>query len=114
MWHDHTVRGSGRLAQALGCMKGTHIFAAIAATCWGLLLLLGLDLAAGARERHVPGYPSAAQIWYYVYTPICMLAVVVALWLLARHKALNRFCLIAIALVLAALLPFLFGYTGGV
>ena len=95
-------------------MKGTHIFALVATVLWALVLLSGLGVIDSVQSQHVPGYPSAGQVRYYVYYPATLLALLVVGWVGASYR--RQFKVPAIALITLALLGlplYLFFYTGG-
>jgi hypothetical protein len=96
-------------------MKGTGILAFVTATLWALILLMGFGGIDSVRSQHVPGYPSAGQIHYYVYFPAALLALIIFAWALAaRWRRLKALALALILLALLALPCYLFFYTGGV
>jgi len=95
-------------------MKGTHLLGLITAILWAFVLVMGLGGIDGVRSQHVPGYPSAGQMRYYVYFPAAVLALVIATWAFASHRRQFKPPVIAlIALALLALPGYLFFYTGG-
>ena len=96
-------------------MKGTSIFAFVTATLWALILLMGFGGIDSVRSQHVPGYPSAGQIHYYVYFPATLLTLVIFAWALAaRWRRLKILSLACILLAFFVLPCYLFFYTGGV
>lgn len=102
------------LYNTLGNMKGTHILGLVTATIWALILLMGLGAIDGVRSQHVPGFPSAGQLRYYVYFPATLLALVIALWAVAAYRRQLKVPAITLLwLALLALPGYLFFYTGG-
>jgi hypothetical protein len=96
-------------------MKGTHILGLITVSLWIFFLLVGLGLIDSVRSQHVPGYPSAGQIRYYIHFPAAVLALVIATWVLAAHwRPFRGPAVLLITLSLLALPGFLLFYTGGV
>jgi hypothetical protein len=96
-------------------MKGTHILGLVTAILWALVLLMGLGGIDGVRSQHVPGFPSAGQMRYYVYFPAALLTLVIAAWTFAAHwRQFKTPAITLIALALLALPGYLFFYTGGV
>jgi len=96
-------------------MKGTSILAFVTATLWALILFMGFGGVDSVQSQHVPGYPSAGQIHYYVYVPAALLALVIFSWAsAARWRRLKIFALPTILLALLFLPGYLFFYTGGV
>jgi len=95
-------------------MKGTYILGLVTAILWALVLLMGLGGMASVRSQHVPGFPSAGQMIYYVYLPAASLALVIAAWVFAAHwRQLKMPAVALIALALLTLPGYLFFYTGG-
>jgi len=95
-------------------MKGTHILALITATLWALILVMGFSGIESVRSQHVPGFPSAGQIRYYVYFPAALFALVIVMWALAaRWRQLKAPALALVALALLVLPGYLVFYTGG-
>ena len=81
---------------------------------WCGFTWLGFDLSDGVVAQHVAGYPNAGQIAYYIQFPIAMAACAVAAFLFARFNRFRGTALMIEILVLLVVLPFIFGYTGGV
>jgi hypothetical protein len=96
-------------------MKSTHTLALVAAIVWSVVLAIGLSGIDGVRAQHIPGFPSAGQVRYYVFMPATSVALVAVTWVLAvRWRKLK---LLANALLVFTLLAFpfyFFHFTGGV
>jgi len=76
--------------------------------------MMGLSAIGGVRSQHVPGYPSAGQIHFYVYFPAAILALVIAARILAsRRQWLQILATPLITLALFVLPVYLLFYTGG-
>lgn len=90
-----------------------RIAASVTSLLWGFFTYTGYTLTARVAQRHVPGYPSAGQWHYYVYFPLIMLVVSIGLLLLARRVPVTLFVTIW-SLQVLVIVPFLFGYGGGV
>ena len=104
-----------RLTSALGIMKGTHVLSFTAAIVWALLIPIGIRGVDFARSQHIAGWPSPSQMFYYVYTPIIMLALIVLAWALAvRWLSVKVFTATFNALALLVLPVYLLAYAGGV
>ena len=81
---------------------------------WCGLTWIGIDLTDGVRNQQVVGYPNAGQIAYYIRLPIVLSVFAVAAHVISRFTCFERTALILQVLILIAVLPFLFGYGGGV
>ena len=90
-----------------------RIAASITTSIWGLFTYIGYELVAGVAQRHVPGYPNAAQWHYYVHFPLIMLVVGAGLLLLARKMPVSLFVTLWL-LQSFTFVPFFLAYTGGV
>jgi hypothetical protein len=96
-------------------MKGTHALGSIAAIIWAILIPVGIRGVGAARSQHIAGWPSSGQIFYYVYAPVIMLALIVLAWALAvRCLRIKVFTITFIVLALLVLPVYLLVYTGGV
>lgn len=105
---------SGTLSRALQFMKGTHILGLTAAVLWALMLIMGAGGLDSVRSQHVPDFPSAGQIRFYIDLPAFVLAAIVAAWAAAvRWRWLIAPAVALITLALLALPVYLFFYMGG-
>jgi hypothetical protein len=96
-------------------MRGTHIIALIAATLWVFALYAGLNGLDLVRAQHIPGWPSAGQIRYYVYIPAALLLLMVSAWGIAvLWRSIKVPVVIFILLTLLVLPVYLLAYTGGI
>lgn len=86
---------------------------ALACLSWSLWLLVGISLVHGVRLQRAPGYPSAAQLAYFVGLPATGL--LIGLGLLAISFKFKG-CLTSVwaGLLIVAAVPFLFFLGGGV
>jgi hypothetical protein len=79
---------------------------------WALCTYEGYSLVSGVAQRHQAGYPNATQWGYYVCVPLVMSVLSLGILLLAQKLTRRVFALVW-ALQIAALIPFLFAYGGG-
>jgi hypothetical protein len=79
---------------------------------WASFTYLGYDLTKGAAQRHINGYPSAAQWHYYVHFPLAMLFLSGGLLLLGKKLPVIMFLGLWV-LQLVLFIPFFLAYTGG-
>jgi hypothetical protein len=90
-----------------------RIAALITSLLWGFFTYTGYTLTSAVAQRHIRGYPNAGQWHYYVYFPLMMLIVSFGLLLLGKRLPVTLFATMWILQVLV-IVPFLFGYGGGV
>jgi hypothetical protein len=90
-----------------------RIAASFTSLLWALLTYVGYSGMSGIVQQHARGYPSAGQWQYYVYFPLIMLILSVGSLIVARLMPVALFVTIWL-LQLLVILPFLFGYGGGV
>jgi len=81
---------------------------------WGIFVWIGRGLLTNVAAQNIPGYSNHGQSVYYIYIPAGMVLMALAAYAITRKRALERVALVAEILVLIALLPFVFFYTGGV
>ena len=95
--------------------RSANITALIAFAFWFGLALLGRDLTFGVYDHGPDVHPSSGQIDFYIVIP-CLVALSVALFAWLTNALQRWFGVLGVfaALALCALLPYLFGYTGGV
>jgi len=90
-----------------------RIAAALTLLLWGYLSYIGYKTISGVIEQHAPGYPTAGQWAYYVCFPLTMAIVSIGLMLLTRRMPIGLFVTIWL-LQVSAIVPFVFGFAGGV
>ena len=90
-----------------------RVLTAINVLIWGGLAWIGWDLLQGVKSQQVAGYPNSGQFAYYLYTPLVVLLIAVAAYLLGRFARLRRTALTLHILALVFLGPFLLAYGGG-
>ena len=56
-------------AVTVAAMRAANIFAVSSLAAWAGLLWMGIGLIQGVLARHVPGYPNADQIQFFIYMP---------------------------------------------
>ncbi len=96
-------------------MRLANILTGLAGLLWFGLFLLGWDLIKGVVARGVLGYPNAGQIEFYVVWPaLVVMALTTSAWVCNGTRRWPRLLLASTGVSLAALLPFMFFYTGGV
>ena len=96
-------------------MRLANILTGLAGLLWFGLFLLGWDLMKGLIARGVLGYPNVGQIEGYVVWPaLVVMALTTCAWVCNGARRWPRLLLASTGVSLAALLPFLFAYTGGV
>ena len=95
-------------------MRGMHVFFALNLLIWGGLALLGVGLTDGVANRHVPGYPNAGQIDYYVWTPVAMVAIALGTYLLSYLRRATWLCLTVEICAFLFFFPHMLSFTGGV
>ena len=95
-------------------MGWARLILCVATLAWTWLALSGWGVIAGIRAQHAPGYPNAGQLHYYVVLP-ALAAAGCAILFVAALLARRPGCPLALvgAAALAALLPYLLFYTGG-
>ena len=93
-------------------MKVHRIVAITAVILWGYFALRGFDAMADISAQQVPGFPNSGQRTYYLYIPLAM--ALLALLLVAAAWRSKRPIGCLAGLLVAALPPYLFYYTGGV
>jgi hypothetical protein len=96
-------------------MRAANIFALVISALWGGMFWVGMDLLKGVAAQHVAGYPASGQFEFLVGVPFAIVGTIAATTLLAN--ALQRFWIVSTlvsASALAALLPYLLVYGGGV
>jgi len=84
---------------------------------WAFWVWTGVGLSRGVVDQHVPGYPSAEQIEYYIGIPALMIAVClgfVALTFFGKGRLTSNTAAVVLVAALFAVLPFMFFYGGGV
>jgi len=81
---------------------------------WGTFVWIGRGLLANVAAQNISGYPNHGQSVYYLYIPAGMVLMALAAYAITRKRPLKSVALVAEILVLIALLPFVFFYTGGV
>jgi hypothetical protein len=89
-----------------------RIAASLTTLLWAFFIYMGYDLTKGVALRHIPGYPSAGQMHYYVHFPLLMMFVSIGLLLLAKKLPETVFVVVWL-LQIAVFIPFFLGYTGG-
>lgn len=95
-------------------MGWARLILLLATLAWTWLALAGWSGIEGIRDQHAAGYPNEGQIRFYLVLPALAAAACLVLFVAALLS--RRFgCALALsgALALAALLPYLFFYTGG-
>jgi hypothetical protein len=90
-----------------------QVAASFTSVLWGLLTYMGYRVVSSVSEQHAPGYPNPSQWRYYLYFPLTMLVLSIALLLWGRRMPVAVFGTIWF-LHLVIVLPFLFAYTGGI
>ena len=96
-------------------MKMANIFAGISLVLWLSLSWLGISLIQGVVAQRVANYPNSAQIIYYIGFPGLLSATTgLAIYFFNRVRRSRRGLAIFSVVSLMPILPFLFGYTGGV
>jgi len=94
-------------------MKPSYVLAGIASAVWALFALIGYRSIEDLRGQHVPGYPSSGQVNFYFHFPIAVLLIVLIALAASHYRSFKVPAIILYALSLAAVVPYLFGYTGG-
>jgi hypothetical protein len=88
-------------------MLAANIFTGFVLAPWAGLLLIGILLIQGVADRHLPGYPSAAQIRFSIGVPgtvfILLLSAFVIFYFVRRSPRL-------LAISAGAAMLFLFPY----
>jgi hypothetical protein len=96
-------------------MRAANITAGVAVTLWFALALAGRDLINGTVRQAVPGYPNMGQIDFGLAWPLfIVVAVLVCAWICNAFRRWPWALGLVSALALAALLPYLVVYGGGV
>ena len=95
--------------------RSANLTALVASILWGLLFLAGRDGTYGIYEQGAGIAPNSGQIDYYIVFPLMiLLGVAGCAWLTNGTQRWFPFLGTISALSLFALLPYLFGYSGGV
>src|SRR5262249_37280406 len=81
---------------------------------WGGLVWMGVRAIRSVEAQHVPGYPNAGQIDYYVAFPVVMLVIATAPTLLFLIKRWAQLATAWPAFTLFAALLYRIPHTGGV
>ena len=88
---------------------------ALSCAAWGGLVALGLEGLKGVVEQHVNGYPAPGQLIYYFWMPaMAFLVSFLSGALCLRMPRIRWIGQLTLLVLLLALLPFLYLYTGGV
>ncbi|WP_342657926.1 hypothetical protein NPJ82_15585 [Sphingomonas sp. NY01] len=94
-------------------MRAANILGGAIAAVWFALFLMGRDLIRGVYLQGNGIAPNAGQIDYYIVYPLfAVVLLLVAGWLGSIWRR-PLIMLIPSLLIGFAILPFLFGYTGG-
>ena len=91
-----------------------RIATSLALLIWGFFAFVGLDAMSDAVAQRIPGFPNSAQRNYYVYFPLAMTALSMALaaaaWRTNKSTPVGCSALLVLGIWFIYLLP----YTGGV
>lgn len=94
-------------------MRTANIFTVISFMLWLGMFYMGRGLTYGVYTHGEGVFPKSGQIDHYMVIPICIaLVLAVSAWIFNGLRSAQPLAAISI-LSLAALLPYLFGYTGG-
>jgi hypothetical protein len=91
----------------------SRICTVLAVLIWGYFALAGFYGIADIAAQHAPGYPSTGQRNYYLYIPLAMAALSLALAAAAWFTRKNAPIGCAALVMLAAWLVYVIPYTGG-
>jgi hypothetical protein len=96
-------------------MRAANITAGVAVAVWFAFALVGRDLINGVVRQAALGYPNMGQIDFLLAWPLfIVVAVLACAWICnASHRWAWALGMVS-ALALAALLPYLLVYGGGV
>ena len=96
-------------------MRAANITAGIATAIWLGLALLGRDLVNGVVAQQAPGHPNVGQINLYVVGPLFVaIALLTCAWLCNAFRRWPSLLGIASGTSLAAIVPYLALWGGGV
>ena len=96
-------------------MRAANITAGIAIALWLGLALLGRGLVNGVVAQQAPGYPNMGQINLYVVWPLFVVIVLLTCaWLCNAFRRWPSLLGIASGASLAAIVPYLMPWGGGV
>lgn len=96
-------------------MRGANILTGIAVLIWGGLLLVGRDLVGGVVAQKAVGYPNTGQIDFLIVWPaFVVLALLMGAWICNGLRRWPGLLALLSGVALAAVLPYLFVYGGGV
>jgi hypothetical protein len=92
----------------------SRIATALALLIWGYFALMGFDAMSSIAAQHAPGYPNSGQRTYYLFIPLAMAAVSVALAVAAWTAKKNAPIGCAALATIAAWFVYIIPYTGGI
>jgi hypothetical protein len=96
-------------------MRAANITAGVAVTVWLALALVGRDLINGVVGQAALGYPNMGQIdFLFAWPLLIVVAVLACAWICNAFRRGAWALGLLSALALAALLPYLLVYGGGV
>jgi hypothetical protein len=92
----------------------SRITTAFALLIWGYFALAGLGAMSDIAAQHAPGYPNAGQRNYYLYIPLAMAAISLALAAAAWFAKKNLPIGCAALATIAAWFVYIITYSGGI
>lgn len=96
-------------------MRGANILTGVAVLAWFALLLLGRDLISGVVAQKALGYPNTGQIDLLIVWPAGVVAtLLLSAWICNAFKRAPALLALLSGVSLAALLPYLALYGGGI
>ncbi len=96
-------------------MRTTNALTILAGLIWAALALLGRLMLEGVEAQRVSGYPSIAQIDWFIIGPLSVVSIIlIAGWVGNLHRRFAVFQLGVVVMTLFAILPYLMIYGGGI